>query len=608
MQQWEVAVYGMIVVLLVLGAGLMSGLTLGLLSLDVMDLQVLKASGSSGQHRSATRLIPLVARPHWLLCTLLLCNAACMEALPLFLDRLLDPVGAVLLSVSAILLFGEIIPQAVCSRFGVAIGARMAPLVQGLMWVTAVITWPLGKLLDFALGHADPVMKRGELRAMVQLHGETAGLGGKLTAEEVAVIQGAMDLTYKTALAAMTPMPKVFMLSDCDVLDSQLVQAVLQSGHSRVPVYRGSNRDDVIGLILVKELLQFWQAKDAPCVRQLEIRPMPHIPADTPMFDVLRLFQTGNSHMALLLAPKGTDYIPIGLITLEDVMEELMQREIVDETDAFMDNEQTEKVDLPRLMSTLPPHLHALLRAEMLAAAQNFVKHSTWTPSPELNPNHIRHSTAVRVSGTLGRLDKSNSFKSLRRWSSASANGMEAAGSDGGGVMAGSRLAGSLDGASQAGPGRVLPDLAGSGVLKLLQLDTCRDATALIQCAAKMQLSTSQYCSVQLQPEMKVADDGTYCEISKGVQSRNVVTGKFSMGRSDLDIELRGYNGGMVLMLIKGRIVPDAGGRETQVDCNMLYNGYKATVPGLSGAGNARAESWGLVGCVLLALLVCVAW
>ena len=48
--------------------------------------------------------------------TLLLVNAACMEALPLFLDRLLNPVGAILLSVTAILLFGEIIPQALCSR------------------------------------------------------------------------------------------------------------------------------------------------------------------------------------------------------------------------------------------------------------------------------------------------------------------------------------------------------------------------------------------------------------------------------------------------------------------------------------------------------------
>lgn len=79
-------------------------------------VKVLRVSGTVKQQLAAARLIPLVAKPHWLLCTLLLCNAACMEALPLFLDRLLNPVVAILLSVTAILLFGEIIPQAVCSR------------------------------------------------------------------------------------------------------------------------------------------------------------------------------------------------------------------------------------------------------------------------------------------------------------------------------------------------------------------------------------------------------------------------------------------------------------------------------------------------------------
>lgn len=55
---------------------------------------------------------------HFLLVTLLLCNAAAMEALPLFLDRLADPVSAILISVTAVLVFGEILPQAVCSRCG----------------------------------------------------------------------------------------------------------------------------------------------------------------------------------------------------------------------------------------------------------------------------------------------------------------------------------------------------------------------------------------------------------------------------------------------------------------------------------------------------------
>jgi hypothetical protein len=58
--------------------------------------------------------------------------------------------------------------------------------------------------------------------------------------------------------------------------------------------FRGSNEQDIIGLVLVKELLQFWRSPDSPRIGQLDVRYMPHIPADTPMFDVLRLFQVRN--------------------------------------------------------------------------------------------------------------------------------------------------------------------------------------------------------------------------------------------------------------------------------------------------------------------------
>lgn len=67
---------------------------------------MLVRSGTPLERRRAAKLLPLVSRPHWLLCTLVMCNAACMETLPIFLDKLLDPLAAVLLSVTAILLFG----------------------------------------------------------------------------------------------------------------------------------------------------------------------------------------------------------------------------------------------------------------------------------------------------------------------------------------------------------------------------------------------------------------------------------------------------------------------------------------------------------------------
>ena len=89
------------------------------------------------------------------------------------------------------------------------------------------------------------------------------------------------------------------------------LQRILESGHSRIPVYQGSDRSAIIGLLITKELMRFVgpMAPEAfrspPVVKDLPMRDLPHLPVTTPMFDLLNLFQTGHSHMALLMAPSG---------------------------------------------------------------------------------------------------------------------------------------------------------------------------------------------------------------------------------------------------------------------------------------------------------------
>lgn len=127
--------YLLIIFALVLFAGLMSGLTLGLMSLGLVDLEVLIKSGKPEDKKHAEKILPVVKNQHLLLCTLLIGNSLAMEALPIFLDSLVPAWGAVLISVTLILMFGEIFPQAVCSRYGLAVGAAMAPIVHVLLLV-----------------------------------------------------------------------------------------------------------------------------------------------------------------------------------------------------------------------------------------------------------------------------------------------------------------------------------------------------------------------------------------------------------------------------------------------------------------------------------------
>ena len=100
---------------------------MGLLSLDLLSLKVLKSSGNQKEKKYASTILPIVQRHHLLLVTLLLGNAAAVEGMPIVLDRISNPVIAIVVSVTAVLLFGEIIPQALCTRYGLAIGYYLSP-------------------------------------------------------------------------------------------------------------------------------------------------------------------------------------------------------------------------------------------------------------------------------------------------------------------------------------------------------------------------------------------------------------------------------------------------------------------------------------------------
>jgi hypothetical protein len=83
-------------------------------------------------------------------------------------DTLLSPAAANLSP--TFVRAGEILPQAVCSRYGLSIGGHAAPVVRLLMWLTAPISWPIGKGLDWLLGKEQPVFGKRQISALVDLH------------------------------------------------------------------------------------------------------------------------------------------------------------------------------------------------------------------------------------------------------------------------------------------------------------------------------------------------------------------------------------------------------------------------------------------------------
>ncbi|KAK9672587.1 hypothetical protein RND81_12G110200 [Saponaria officinalis] len=310
-------VYLFTCVALVCFAGLMSGLTLGLMSLSLVDLEVLAKSGQPKDRRNAEKILPLVKNQHLLLCTLLIYNAMAMEALPIFLDSILPAWISILISVTLILAFGEIIPQAVCSQYGLSVGAKLAVLVRLLVIIILPISYPISKLLDWLLGKGhSALLRRSELKTFVDLHANEAGKGGELTQDETTIIGGALELSEKTAKDAMTPLSEVFSLDINAKLDKSTMELIMRNGHSRVPIYSG-NPSNIIGLILVKNLIACRPEDETP-IRNLSIRKVSRFYDKLPLYDILNQFRKGHFHMGVVVkSMPDTVYNPISSMMIQ---------------------------------------------------------------------------------------------------------------------------------------------------------------------------------------------------------------------------------------------------------------------------------------------------
>jgi metal transporter CNNM len=160
-------------------AALAAGLTMGLLSLDPLLLLIKMRAGSTKKEQDqAASLLPIVKQHHLLLVTLLLLNSIANEALPLFLEVLVSPLIAVVLSVTLVLFFGEIIPSAVFTGPNkIALASKMTPLVKLVMFLLWPIAFPIAKILDHVLHDDDneesaDAFNRGELSALVRIQYE----------------------------------------------------------------------------------------------------------------------------------------------------------------------------------------------------------------------------------------------------------------------------------------------------------------------------------------------------------------------------------------------------------------------------------------------------
>lgn len=308
----------LIVLLLVTLSGVFSGLTIGLFSLDLSGIERQMELGNP----LAKRVYPIRKRGNLLLCTLLLGNVAVNSALSIFLGTIASGVLAGLVATSLIVIFGEILPAAVFTKYALKVGATSVPLVRLFMFTLMPISYPLSAALDkFVGGELPTVWGKSELKLILREHEKATD--SEVDEDDARIAIGALTYSDLSVMQRMTPLDMLCGVSEATVVDCEQVERLLRSERSSFPVV---DADGVgIGLFDLRDLVGY-DSNVGSTVRELGVRKAPTFDDESPLDEVLKVLVAQGAKKGLV----ARDHKLVGLISVEDVFESILQRELDD--------------------------------------------------------------------------------------------------------------------------------------------------------------------------------------------------------------------------------------------------------------------------------------
>ena len=315
-----------IVIILLSISAIFSGLTLGFFSLSREDLERKANLGD----KQAQRVYNLRKNGNLLLCTLLIGNVAVNATLSIFLGSIASGLIAGIVATSLIVIFGEIVPQAIFSRHALKLGAKLAWLVRIFIFLFYPISRPIAWALDRGLGKEMPtIYSKHELIKIIEDHEDSEE--SDIDNDEEKILKGALSYSNKTVNDILTPRTEIFALSFDQKLTKKSIEKICKKGHSRIPIYK-KDLDNIIGILYVKDLLlNNYKNKS---VKNIARDKVIFVDIDKPLDDLLNAFKATKNHLFVAVDKHG---VVSGIVTIEDVIEEIIGSEIVDEYDQHTD-------------------------------------------------------------------------------------------------------------------------------------------------------------------------------------------------------------------------------------------------------------------------------
>lgn len=328
----EAVVSLIVLVLLVITSGLVSGSETAFFSLSPANLESLRA----GIHKKDKLILKLRNKPKELLATILISNNfvnVAIVILSTYISILLFNLSAfpvlaffiqVVVITSIILIFGEIIPKILANKEPVMVANLMAGPLKFLMSFFKPLSLLLVRsttVIDKRLSVKGHSISMSELSDAIEITVDES-----VPEDEKMILKGIATFVEKEASEIMQSRVNVTAIpGDSDF--AEVMKLVLDSGFSRIPVYE-ETLDKISGILYIKDLLPFVDEKNKEDWKNL-IRPAFFVPENKRINDLMQEFREKKIHLAIVVDEYGGTS---GIITLEDIIEEIVG-EISDEFD-----------------------------------------------------------------------------------------------------------------------------------------------------------------------------------------------------------------------------------------------------------------------------------
>uniref|UniRef100_A0A9J2P620 CNNM transmembrane domain-containing protein n=1 Tax=Ascaris lumbricoides TaxID=6252 RepID=A0A9J2P620_ASCLU len=321
-----------VLVLLVMMSALFSGLNLSFTSVALNELDILQRMGDAYQSRLARSIVPVRRHLNWIICTFATANAVTNCLISLLFELLINHVYCFSCAVdySVAMLVTSLLDskpfeifsdqrdiKAVCNRRGLIIASKTRFITWTLMIILCPFAWPLSKLLDRVIGYQE-------------------------------ILQNAITLPSVRVGNVMTNIEEAFLLSTTDVLDNNRILSIVEKGYTRIPIYEGGRKGRVVAVLNVKDLIATDFTKDVIVIDVLQklnyLKQIRFVCEGMQVKPLMVEMEGQNfalepkgyiSHMAMVVRYDSKNYTLVGLITLDDIIEEIFGEMKILKDEAF---------------------------------------------------------------------------------------------------------------------------------------------------------------------------------------------------------------------------------------------------------------------------------